>query len=62
MPWKPGKNMFSPEYRLVLSGRSRIAWSSKKDGKKILCELAKNSLYKVVKAKTTGSGMKGNMS
>lgn len=54
--------MFSPEYRLVLSGRSRIAWSSKKDGKKILCELAKNSLYKVVKAKTTGSGMKGNMS
>lgn len=61
MPWKPGKNTFLPEYHLVLSGQSRIAWSNKKDAKKILCELANNSLYKVVKANTTGSGMKGNM-
>lgn len=50
-----GENRFFLEFYLMLNDQSRTERSSRKDGKKIIGEFAKNNLHGVMKVNTMGN-------
>lgn len=50
-----GENRFFLEFYLMLNDQSRTEGSSRKDGKKIIGEFAKNYLHGVMKVNTMGN-------